>query len=120
MELPPELVQLIREYSQPCFKYFREYNRIMRLTTMDEWKELKKALRERPEQVLPHLLSYEKAQIEWLKVAGRPPTLYAKKYWFCGYKFTPEQWYTCKLMIRTREWTEFTKAVNLSILYQNI
>ena len=113
MELPPEILDLIREYSKPCFKYFREYNRIMRLMSFsDEWKELKKALRERPDQVLPRLLSYEKAQVEWLQVAGRPPTLYAKQHWFGGYKFSPEQWYTCKLSIRTREWTEFTQVVN--------
>ena len=111
MELPPEIVQHIREYSRPCFQHFREYNRILRLTSLSEWKELKKALQENPERILPHLLSYEKAQLEWLRVAGRPPTLYNKSYWFCGYKFTPEQWYTCKLMIRTREWSEFTQSI---------
>jgi hypothetical protein len=113
MELPTELVNLIREYSQPCFKYFREYNRMMRLMGFTyEWKELKKSLRERPDQVLPRLLSFEKAQLAWLQVAGRPPTLYEKSYWFCGNKYSPEQWYQCKLAIRTREWKEFTKVVN--------
>ena len=108
MEFPPELVRLIRAYSQPRFQHFREYNRILSLTALSEWPDLKTALQERPDEVLPHLLAYEKAQLEWLQVAGKPRTLYAREY---DYNLTPDQWYTCKLMIRTREWTEFTKSL---------
>ena len=109
MEFPPEIVRHIREYSLPCFQYFREYNRILRLTALSEWKELKQALQERPDEILPFLLSYEKAQIEWLHVAGKPPSLYAREYDY----HTPDQWYVCKVMIRTREWVAFTQAINL-------
>ena len=67
MEFPPEIVCLIRAYSLPRFKYFREYNRILWLKAMSDWPDLKQALQE-SEEILPYLLAYEKAQLEWLDV----------------------------------------------------
>jgi hypothetical protein len=45
MELPAEIVGVIREYSKPVFKYFREYNAILKLLGLGSWKHLKDALR---------------------------------------------------------------------------
>ena len=78
MELPDEILAIIREYIRPRFKYFREYNRILRLTKMVSWPVLKEKL---SEDLLPYLLAYEKALIEWYKVCGRRPTLYSHYYW---------------------------------------
>ena len=71
MELPAEIVSIIREYSAPCFKYFREYKSILRLSRFAEWVALKRALETNPDKVLPSLRAYETAQIEWLKVLDR-------------------------------------------------
>ncbi len=95
MDFPPEIVRIIRDYSQPCFKHFREYNRIMWLTAMSDWPDLKMALQERPDEILPYLLSYENAQLEWLQVVR-------------NHNITDGM---CKLMDRNREWESFIQAV---------
>lgn len=64
MEFPPEIVAIIREYSMPRFKYFREYERVMRLSGIVRWPLLKTALT-KDHAVLPYLLAYEQALIEW-------------------------------------------------------
>ena len=68
MELPPELVAVIREYSRPHFKYFREYNRVLRLMNLDQWLVLREGLRKSPEQVLAVLLRFEETMIEFTYV----------------------------------------------------
>jgi hypothetical protein len=67
MELPDDVLQLIREYSRPRFKYFREYKRMLRLYSFQEWSALRDALQLNPERVLPSLLAHEKAQTIWLQ-----------------------------------------------------
>lgn len=44
MELPSELVRVIREFSKPLFKYFREYNAMLRELDKTVWTELKNKL----------------------------------------------------------------------------
>lgn len=95
MEFPPEIVRLIREYSRPFFKYFREYKRVLWLKAMSDWPDLKKALQERPDEVLPYLLSYETAQHEWLQVVRNQNISDGMS----------------KLMERNREWELFTQAI---------
>jgi hypothetical protein len=95
MEFPPEIIRLIREYSQPCFKHFREYNRILWLRAMSDWPDLKNALQERPDEILPYLLSYETAQLEWLQVVRNQNIIDGM----------------CKLRDRNREWESFTQAI---------
>ena len=63
MEFPPEIVAIIREYSMPSFKYFREYERVMRLSGIVRWPLLKTGLA-KDHTVLPYLLAYEQALIE--------------------------------------------------------
>ena len=67
MELPDDVLQLIRAYSCPRFKYFREYNSMLRLCAFQEWTALRDALQMKPESVIPSLRAHEKAQTVWLQ-----------------------------------------------------
>jgi hypothetical protein len=67
MELPDDVLRLIREYSCPCFKYFREYKSMLRLCGFKQWHALRKTLELNPESVLPSLLAHEKAQTAWIQ-----------------------------------------------------
>jgi hypothetical protein len=74
MEFPPEILEIIRQYYQPCFKYFREYKRILRLCKLRVWPPLRDALQTKP-RVLIALRRYEKTQIAWLKMCKKYPQL---------------------------------------------
>lgn len=67
MELPDDVLQLIRAYSRPRFKYFREYNSMLRLCAFQEWTALRHSLQVNPNSVLPSLRIHEKAQTIWLQ-----------------------------------------------------
>jgi hypothetical protein len=71
MEFPEDILRLIRQYSRPCFKYFREYNTMLRLCGFHEWTTLRQALHEKPEKVLPYIRDHEKAQTLWLQAYKR-------------------------------------------------
>jgi hypothetical protein len=59
MEFPPEIIDLIRQYSLPCFKYFREYNRMVMYN--GEWPALRSMLETNPTMVLDALDSFDRA-----------------------------------------------------------
>jgi hypothetical protein len=59
MELPEDVLAIVREYSKPVFKHYKEYNHAIRLFGMKEWKVLKEKLHTEPENVLPSLLIYQ-------------------------------------------------------------
>lgn len=70
MELPSDVLGLIRDFSKPTFKYFREYNRALKVLEKEDWKSLKDKLMTDGESVVPTLLLYldawsqlQKAQI---------------------------------------------------------
>ena len=70
MELPSDVLGLIREYSKPKFKYFWEYNRALKVLEKEDWKGLKDKLMTDGESMVPTLLLYldawdqlQKAQI---------------------------------------------------------
>jgi len=67
MELPDDVLRLVREYSRPRFKYFREYNSMLRLCGFKEWRALRDALEMKPESVLQSIHIHEKAQTVWLQ-----------------------------------------------------
>ena len=69
MELPDDVLQLIREFSKPWFTYFREYNRALALMGRNSFPELKTCLLYHPEQILPLLDEFIQAQAE--SVAAR-------------------------------------------------
>ena len=98
MEFPPEILAIIREYYQPCFKYGILYKRILELSKFGEWSKLKEVLQSNPNAILSFNLEYENAQMEWLTVCRRPPSLYTNTYG----DYTPDQWLNIKLSIRNR------------------
>lgn len=61
MELPDDVLRLVREYARPQFQYFKEYNHALRILGKKSWKGLKDKLHTNPEQVLPALLVYQDA-----------------------------------------------------------
>jgi len=67
MEFPSDILGLIREYSKPAFKYFREYNRALKVLDKEEWKSLRDKLMTDGESVVPTLLLYLDAWIELQK-----------------------------------------------------
>lgn len=72
MEFPPEILEIIRAYSRPYYKYYREYKRILRLCKLRVWPPLREALQTKP-RVLTALRRYEKTQIAWLKMCQKYP-----------------------------------------------
>ena len=62
MEFPDEIVAIIRVFSRPRFKYFREYNRYVELDR--EWPALRTMLQTNPSPVLPLLLLFEQFILE--------------------------------------------------------
>lgn len=67
MELPDDVLVLIRAYSRPRFKYFQEYKSMLKLCAFQEWTALRHALQTNPEKVLPAIRVHEKAQTVWLQ-----------------------------------------------------
>jgi hypothetical protein len=55
MELPDDVLRIIRDFSRPVFRYFREYNDSIRILGIKEWPQLKENL---TDEVLQALLSY--------------------------------------------------------------
>jgi hypothetical protein len=62
MEFPPEILAIIREYSKPAFKYYREYNRALKLIHLENWLTLRERLNE---EILPVLIAYLDAREAW-------------------------------------------------------
>ena len=58
MELPADVLPLIRAFSRPMFKYFRDYNRALKLLEKKEWKGLKNKLLTDGDSVITALRMY--------------------------------------------------------------
>ena len=61
MELPEDVLAIVRAYAKPCFTYFREYNKTLNLLGKAAWPQLKEKLETEPESILPALLAYQMA-----------------------------------------------------------
>jgi hypothetical protein len=63
MELPEEIVSIIREYSKPRFKYFREYKRVLEIKGVSDWPALREACGKayHNSEVLQAMLAFERA-----------------------------------------------------------
>ena len=62
MELPAEVLAIIREYAKPVFPYYREYKQALERYYLDEWTTLRKKLND---DILVLLLAHQKASEEW-------------------------------------------------------
>jgi len=66
MELPEDVLTIVRAYAKPRFVHFREYNGIAKLLGR-EWPALKEKLQTDPEPILPAVLSYQSALSSQIK-----------------------------------------------------
>jgi len=64
MELPDDVLALVREYSRPWFTYFKEYNHALKVLGKKKWIVLLTKLQTEPEHVLPALHTYLDALIK--------------------------------------------------------
>jgi len=85
MELPDDVLLLIRAYAKPAFKHFREYNRALHVLKRYQWKELKDKLRTHGDALVPTLLLYLDARIEVQKAKDKHVL-----YWLRGRGPIPE------------------------------
>jgi len=58
IELPDDVLGLVRAYAKPRFKYFKEYNYAMRVLGVKQWVVLKENMHTNLETVLPALYVY--------------------------------------------------------------
>jgi len=68
MELPEDVLAIVRDYSKPMFKYFKEYRLAMRVLGMKNWKALKEKIHTNPVVILPALGVYLDAFVHKKKV----------------------------------------------------
>jgi len=65
MELPDDVLQIVRDYSRPVFKEYQVYNTAMKvLGVYGGWDVLKEKLQTDAAVVIPTLLSYQNAFLE--------------------------------------------------------
>jgi len=58
MELPEDVLTLVREYAKPVFRFVKEYNHVLKVLGKKKWTILKEGLRTDPDKVLPFLHNY--------------------------------------------------------------
>ena len=68
MELPEDVLQIVRGFAKPCFKHHALYKRTLKNMSMVSFLELRTCLRDYPEKILPALEMFEKATSEYLVV----------------------------------------------------
>ena len=64
MEFPPEIQAIIRGYSLPWFKYFREYKRMV--LYKGEWRAMRTMLETNPTSVLDALEAFDRAAEDFI------------------------------------------------------
>jgi len=58
MELPDDVLAIVRAYSKPTFEHYQAYNHALKVLGKKQWPKLKEKLQEKPEVVLPALHCY--------------------------------------------------------------
>jgi hypothetical protein len=66
MELPDDVLQLVRAYAKPWFKYHKIYKRTLKILGLESCRELRRCLQYNPDILLPTLVQLEKAYVEYL------------------------------------------------------
>jgi len=67
MEFPPEILDLIREYAKPWFRYHREYKSTMNLLHLQRWV----TLRHMNDEIRDALMDWHEARETWLTALNR-------------------------------------------------
>ncbi len=75
MELPEDVLAIVRAYSKPVFPYFKEYRLAMRVLGMKNWKALKEKIHTNPVSILPVLGVYLDAFVHKKKVYEERETI---------------------------------------------
>lgn len=70
MELPDDVIQLIREYTKPRFKYFREYNSAKKRFRLIYFPNIKPCLMKNPDRILPVLKRLEYWDEAFIRVSN--------------------------------------------------
>jgi hypothetical protein len=68
MELPPEIVGIIREFSKPLFTYAKEYKEVLAIERVYRWPELEKKLYKK--ELLPLVKKYLECAKKKKKLEG--------------------------------------------------
>jgi hypothetical protein len=58
MELPEDVLSIVRAYSKPVFEHYRTYNHALNVLGKKQWTKLKEKLQKEPDVVLPALHYY--------------------------------------------------------------
>lgn len=66
MELPEDVLEIVRAYAKPWFKHHALYKRTLKNMSMPSFLELRSCLHEHPEKILPTLEMFEKVTEEYL------------------------------------------------------
>jgi hypothetical protein len=64
MELPDDVLGLVRDYSRPVFKHYQVYNAAKKVLDVYHWNLLKEKLEAETEGLIPTLLAYQNAFLE--------------------------------------------------------
>ena len=64
MELPDDVLTLVRAFAKPRFKYFREYNHAIQVLGEKKWHPLKEKLQSNGYKIVPILIPYMDAYLE--------------------------------------------------------
>ena len=62
MELPDDVLQLVRDYAKPWFKHYEVYKRTLKIMERESCPNLRRCLVD----ILPTLVQLEKAYVEYL------------------------------------------------------
>jgi len=71
MELPEDVLEIVRAYAKPCFKHHALYKRTLKNMSLTSFCGLRTCLYTCPEQILPALEMFEKATAEYLVVLDK-------------------------------------------------
>lgn len=77
MELPEEVLAIVREYSRPVFKYYREYNNARKRFRLLYFPDIKPCLRKNPDLILPVLQRLEFWDEEFIRLSID----FQRRYW---------------------------------------
>lgn len=58
MELPDDVLMIVRAYARPVFKHYKEYNHALKVLGKKQWSKLKEKLQTESEVILPALYIY--------------------------------------------------------------